>query len=198
MKVLLNDNIENLGNLGDIVDVKPGYARNYLIPRKLGLAPTKHNMEVMEYKKIKAMKQLEIDKLSAMERKEKIETLTITIHKKAGESDTLFGSVTTMELQSKLEELGVNIERKKIHLDEPIKKLGNHVCKLKLIADIEAEVKIQVLREGGDIDETTETEEAHQETTTDDDAAAETQQEETHDYYDETDDETETQEEYQE
>jgi len=164
MKVLLNDNIENLGILGDIVEVKPGYARNYLIPRKLAIAPTKHNLEVMEYKKIKAHKQLELDKLTAIERKQKIETLTITIHKKAGESDTLFGSVTTMELQSKLAELGVEIERKKIHLDEPIKTLGNHICKLKLIADIEAVVKIEVLREGGEIDETAKTKEAEPET----------------------------------
>jgi len=150
MKILLNETIEGLGRLGEIVEVKPGYARNYLLPRKLGLHPTKHNLDVMKYKKIKADKQLELDKLDAMEQKGKIEGLIISIEKKAGDSDTLFGSVTTMELQAKLEELGVTVERKKIHLDEPIKKLGSHTIKIKLIEDIEAYVKVEVLREGGE------------------------------------------------
>lgn len=147
MKIMLNEDIEHLGRLGDLVEVKPGYARNYLFPRELALQPTKHNMEMMKYKKIKAQKRLELEKLSALEQKQKLEELTLTIEKKAGESDTLFGSVTTMEIQQKLEELGTHIERKKLHLDEPIKKLGHHVCKVKLIEDVEAELKIEVARE---------------------------------------------------
>ena len=153
MKILLNETIEGLGRLGDIVEVKAGYARNYLLPRKKALHPTKHNLEVMKYKKVKAEKQLELDKLDAMERKTKIETLSISIEKKAGDSDTLFGSVTTKELQAKLEELGVTVERKKIHLDEPIKKLGIHTIKIKLVEEIEAEVKVEVLREGGELED---------------------------------------------
>jgi len=148
MKVILNADIEQLGQLGDIVDVKPGYARNYLIPKKLALEPNKHNLEVMKFRKLKAQKQLELDKLSAREQKQKIEELRLTIEKKAGESDTLFGSVTPMEIQQKLEEMGVTIDRKKFHLDEPIKKLGHHVCKVKLIEDIEAELRIDVVKEG--------------------------------------------------
>lgn len=147
MKIILNENIEHLGRLGDLVEVKPGYARNYLFPRGLALQPTKHNMEMMKYKKIKVQKKLELEKLSALEQKQKLEELTLTIEKKAGESDTLFGSVTTIEIQQKLEELGTHIDRKKLHLDEPIKKLGQHVCKVKLIEDVEAELKIEVVRE---------------------------------------------------
>jgi len=148
MKVLLNENIESLGRLGDLVDVKAGYARNYLFPKGLALTPNKHNMEIMKFKKIKAQKQLELEKLSAMELKAKIEEITLIIEKKAGETDTLFGSVTAMEIESKLAEMGVEIERKKFHLPEPIKKLGNYVCKIKLVEDIEADLKIEVHREG--------------------------------------------------
>jgi large subunit ribosomal protein L9 len=147
MKIILNEDIEHLGRLGDLVEVKPGYARNYLFPRGLALKPTNHNLEMMKYKKIKTQKKLELEKLSALEQKQKLEELTLTIAKKAGESDTLFGSVTTIEIQEKLEELGTHIDRKKIHLDEPIKKLGSHVCKVKLIEDVEAEVKIEVVKE---------------------------------------------------
>jgi len=150
MKVILNENIEQLGRLGDIVEVKPGYARNYLLPKKLALEPNKHNLEVMKFRKLKAQKQLELEKLSAMEQKQKIEDLQLTIEKKAGESDTLFGSVTPMEIQQELEEMGITIDRKKFHLDEPIKKLGHHVCKIKLVEDIEAELRIDVVKEGGE------------------------------------------------
>jgi len=147
MKIILNEDIEHLGRLGDLVEVKPGYARNYLLPRGLALKPTNHNLEMMKYKKIKVQKKLELEKLSALEQKQKLEELTLTIAKKAGESDTLFGSVTTIEIQQKLEELGTHIDRKKIHLDEPIKKLGHHLCKVKLIEEIEAEIKIEVVKE---------------------------------------------------
>ncbi|MGD2084690.1 MAG: 50S ribosomal protein L9 [Candidatus Aminicenantes bacterium] len=147
MKIILNENVEHLGRLGDIVEVKPGYARNYLFPRGLALQPNRHNQEMMKYKKIKAQKKLELEKLSALEQKQKLEELTLTIEKKAGESETLFGSVTTMEIQQKLEELGTHIDRKKLHLDEPIKKLGHHVCKVKLIEDVEAELQIEVVKE---------------------------------------------------
>jgi large subunit ribosomal protein L9 len=155
MRVILNESIEKLGKLGDVVEVKPGYARNYLFPRGLALEPTKHNLEVMKHKKIKAEKQLELEKLSAMEQKKKLEELILTIKKKAGESEQLFGSVTAMEIEGQLAEMGINIERKKLHLEEPIKKLGSYICKIKLIEDIEADLKIEVVREG---EEETETE----------------------------------------
>jgi len=147
MKIILNENVENLGRLGDIVDVKKGFARNFLLPKNLAVLATDHNIEVMKFKKVKAQKKLELEKLSATDQKQKLEQLKLVISKKAGESDTLFGSVTTSEIQAKLEEAGISIDRKKIHLEEPIKKLGLHVCKIKLIEDIEAEVKIEVVKD---------------------------------------------------
>jgi large subunit ribosomal protein L9 len=148
MRVILNADIEKLGKLGDIVEVKPGYARNYLFPRELALKPTKHNLDLLEVKKKKVQKKLEIEKLSALEQKQKIEEITLTIEKKAGEKDTLFGSVTTSEIEKMLEEMGVTIERRKLHLEEPIKRLGSYSCKVKLFEDIEAEFKIEVVKEG--------------------------------------------------
>jgi large subunit ribosomal protein L9 len=119
----------------------------------LALKPTGHNLEMIKYKKIKTQKRLELEKLSALEQKQKLEELTLTIEKKAGESDTLFGSVTTIDIQEKLAELGTQIDRKKIHLDEPIKKLGHHLGKVKLIEDIEAEIKIEVVRQNEETEE---------------------------------------------
>ena len=147
MRVILNENIENLGKLGALVEVNPGYARNYLFPKELALKPTKHNIEVMKHRKIKAEKQLELEKLSAMEQKKKLEELTLYIEKKAGENEQLFGSVTPMEIEGKLAEAGITIERKKFHLEEPIKKLGSYICKMKLVEDIEADLKIEVVKE---------------------------------------------------
>ena len=131
MKVLLNSNIDTLGKVGDQVEVKPGYARNYLFPNNFAVEVTKHNLEVLTIKRQKLDKQLEIEKLSAEEQKVKLEAIKIEIQKKSGENDVLFGSVTTQEIEKKLSELGVTIERKKIHLEEPIKKLGNFTCKIK-------------------------------------------------------------------
>lgn len=163
MKVLLNANIEKLGRLGDLVEVKPGFARNYLLPRGLAVEPNKHNLEVMKYKKIKAQKQLELEKLSAMEQKAKLEELKLVIEKKAGETDTLFGSVTAMEIEKKLAEMGIEIERKKFQLDEPIKKLGSYVCKIRLVEDVVADLKVEVVAEGGE-EEDVKKEEAAEET----------------------------------
>ena len=148
MKVILNTDIEKVGEVGDIVEVKPGYARNYLFPRKMALEITKNNLYMMNAKKKKIQKKMEIEKLSAEELKQKLEEVTITIEKKAGENDVLFGSVTVMDIESKLDEMGVKIDRKKFHLEEQIKRLGNYSCTIKLFKDVEAELKIEVIGEG--------------------------------------------------
>ncbi|MCK4942084.1 MAG: 50S ribosomal protein L9 [Candidatus Aminicenantes bacterium] len=148
MKVILNSDLEGKGELGDIVEVKPGYARNYLLPKQLALRVTKHNLEVMKARRKKVEKKLEIERLSATEQKQKIEELTLTIEKKAGENDVLFGSVTTSDIENKLEELGITLDRKKLHLDEQIKRLGHYTCKIKLMKGGDADLKIQVIAEG--------------------------------------------------
>ena len=148
MKVILTADVEKVGNLGDIIEVKKGFARNFLMPRKYAVEVTAHNVTLMENKKKKHQKQLEIEKLSAVEQKQKLEGFSITIKKKAGENDVLFGSVTTSELEKELKAMGISVEKKKLHLSEPIKRLGNYTLKIKLFKDVEAEMKIAVLKDG--------------------------------------------------
>jgi large subunit ribosomal protein L9 len=148
MKVILTADVEKVGNLGDVIEVKKGFARNFLLPRKYAVEVTAHNVTLMENKKKKHQKQLEIEKLSAVEQKQKLEAVSITIKKKAGENDVLFGSVTTSELEKELKAMGISVEKKKLHLDEPIKRLGNYTLKIKLFKDVEAEMKIAVLKDG--------------------------------------------------
>jgi large subunit ribosomal protein L9 len=153
MKVILTADVEKVGNLGDIIEVKKGFARNFLLPRKYAAEVTAHNVTLMENKKKKHLKQLEIEKLSAVEQKQKLDAISITIKKKSGENDVLFGSVTTSELEKELKNMGINVEKKKLHLDEPIKRLGNYTLKIKLFKDVEAEIKIVVLKDGDVIPE---------------------------------------------
>ena len=147
MKVILASDVEKVGKMGDIVEVTVGFARNFLYPRNLALDVTPHHQAIMENRKKKAGKKVELEKLSAMDQKQKLEALSISLKKKAGETDVLFGSVTTAEIGEELEKLGVTIERKKIHLDEPIKRIGNYSCKIRLFKDVDAEIKIEVIRE---------------------------------------------------
>jgi large subunit ribosomal protein L9 len=148
MKVILTADVDKVGNLGDIIEVKKGFARNFLLPRKYAVEVTAHQVTLMGNKKKKHLKQLEIEKLSALEQKQKLEEISITIKKKAGENDVLFGSVTTSELEKELKAMGVSVEKKKLHLEEPIKRLGNYSLKIKLFKDVEAEIKIAVLKDG--------------------------------------------------
>ncbi|HNX98607.1 MAG TPA: 50S ribosomal protein L9 [Candidatus Aminicenantes bacterium] len=148
MKVILTSDLDRIGDLGDVLEVKSGFARNYLFPKQYAIPVTPHNLSVMESRRKKHEKKLAIERLSAEEQKKKIEALTLTFTKKSGENDVLFGSVTTTEIEEKLGEAGVTIERKRIHLAEPIKRIGQYTCVLKLFRDVEAEVKIVVDKEG--------------------------------------------------
>jgi large subunit ribosomal protein L9 len=147
VKVILTSDVEKIGSLGDVVEVKKGFARNFLLPRKLAVEVSAHNLALMEGRKKKHQKKLEMEKLSAVEQKQKLDGIAITIRKKAGENDVLFGSVTTAEIERELEAKGVSVEKKKIHLDEPIKRLGEFSAKVKLHKDVEAAIAISVLKE---------------------------------------------------
>ena len=156
MKVILNADIENLGRLGAVVEVKAGYARNYLLPKGLALKNTQENINRMVFIRKKHEEKLALEKLSADEQKKKLEALVIEITKKAGENDVLFGSVTTMEIADILEARGLAVDRKRIHLGEPIEKLGAFNCTVRLFEGVDASIPIKVLREGGEAAEKTE------------------------------------------
>jgi large subunit ribosomal protein L9 len=148
MKVILTTDVEKVGSIGEIVDVKAGFARNFLFPRKLADEVTPHTIAVMESRKKKALRKMEAEKLSAQEQKAKIDGIVIRLTKKAGENDVLFGSVTVAELEEELKALNIEVERKKIHLEEPIKRLGKFTCTIKLHRDVEASIQIEVHKEG--------------------------------------------------
>lgn len=152
MKVILNADIDNLGRLGAVVEVKAGYARNYLLPKGLALPNTKENINRMVYIRKKHEEKLALEKLGAEEQKKKLEALVLEITKKAGENDVLFGSVTTMEIADILEAKGLSVDRKRIHLSETIKKLGDFSCTVRLFEGVDALIPIKVLREGGEVE----------------------------------------------
>jgi len=144
MKVILKENLENLGHIGDIVKVAPGYARNYLIPRGYAIEATEKNAKALEHAKrqleYKRNKVLEGAKLLAA----KIEGISLAISHQAGEEGKLFGSVTKMELAELLKAQGVEIDRKKIALAEPIKHTGEYAVIVKVHPEVSATLKVVV------------------------------------------------------
>jgi large subunit ribosomal protein L9 len=144
MDIILMENVDGLGNIGDLVKVKAGYARNYLIPQKLAVVANKRNLKELEHQKRqlerKAQKVLQASEVI----KEQIEKVSCSFALRASEEGKLFGSVTSMEIESKLVEAGIEIDRKKIQLAEPIKALGDYEVPVKLPAGITATVKVTV------------------------------------------------------
>jgi len=152
MKVILKDNIENLGKKGDIVKVAPGYGRNYLLPKKLALKVTATNMKMIEMVQKSLRKGLEKEMKVYLSLIEKLNAVTLTFTRKAGEKDAIFGSVSVTDIREALVELGFDIEKKKILLDEPIRRLGNYTVPIKVFHDDRAEIKLGVAREGGPVE----------------------------------------------
>jgi len=144
MKVILKENIETLGNIGDIVKVAPGYARNYLVPKGYAIEATTRNAKALEH----AKRQMEYKKNKVLELAknllEKIEATPLNLVHQAGESDKLFGSVTNMELAEALKNCGLDIDRKKILLSEPIKTLGEYEVPVKIHPEVVAKLKVTV------------------------------------------------------
>ncbi len=144
MKVILNENIETLGHIGDIVKVAPGYARNYLLPKKLAIAATDSNAKALEHAKrqmtYKKNKTLE----SAKNLGAKLEALSIVLTHKAGEEGKLFGSVTNMDIANYLKANGFDIDRKSIILTDAIKHTGEFSATLKIHPEVTATLKVVV------------------------------------------------------
>ncbi len=147
MKVILRQNYESLGQVGEIVEVKNGYARNFLIPRKIAYAALKGNIRALEEEKktIEKKKQLEIQ--AAEKLGGELEKVSITIPVQVGEEDKIFGSVTTQMIADALKEKGYDIDRRKIEIEEPIKSLGIYGISIKLHQNVTTNIKVWVVRE---------------------------------------------------
>ena len=145
MKVILTENVDGLGKIGDMVKVKPGFARNYLVPRSLAVEASMRNLKELEHQKRQMARKLEKVTQESEVLKARIEKVSCVLTHRAGEEGKLFGSVTSMELEAKLREAGIEIDRKKIQLDEPIKALGSYQVPVKLPAGVVAEIKVTVV-----------------------------------------------------
>ena len=147
MEVILIRDIPSLGKTGDLVKVATGYARNYLLPKNLALTATTENLKQLDSIKKRDAKVKEKEKLSAQTLKEKIEAISITIKKHAGEEDKLFGSVTSHEIVDALLEMGIEVDKKKVVIEESIKRLGDYTVPIKLASDVAAHLKLSVVKE---------------------------------------------------
>ena len=147
MQVILVKELEGLGKIGDAVQVRDGYARNYLLPQKVAVLASADNLErVQKLKKEQvALEKKRLDEVKEIARR--ISALTVTITAKVGEEEKLFGSVTNADIEAELKKLGFDVDKRKIIIGEPIKKLGDYTVEVKLHAELTASLKVQVLSE---------------------------------------------------
>lgn len=147
MKVILLEDVEKLGKRGAIVSVKDGFGRNFLLPRKLATAATEGNLKRVEMDAKKHRVKEAKEEADAVSMKTDLEKISLSITVKAGEGDVLFGSVTSADIAGLLEKKGYTIDKRKIELDEPIKRLGSYQVPVKLFKSVSADIKVDVVKE---------------------------------------------------
>ncbi|PYX98007.1 MAG: 50S ribosomal protein L9 [Acidobacteria bacterium] len=150
MEVILKEDVEKLGHRGDIVKVAEGFGRNFLLPRKLAIEASKANKAVIEQMKAAAVRKSAKEKTGAEALAQQLNDVQLTFERKTGEKDHLFGSVTSSDVATALEAKGFKIDRRKVHLDDPLKSLGEFHVPVKLHRDVTAHIKVTVNREGGE------------------------------------------------
>ena len=151
MKLILRKVVENLGDPGDIVDVKPGFGRNYLIPQGLAYEASKGNIRRLEEEKTQADERARRDYLEAKRRAAQLDHMSLTFHARAGEDGKLFGSVTSGDIADRASEQGLDfrVERRQVVLEEPLKTLGASRVPIRLHPEVEVEIDVKVEREEG-------------------------------------------------
>jgi large subunit ribosomal protein L9 len=145
MQVILLDDVPKLGNTGDLVSVKPGYARNYLLPKRKATLASERNKRELEHQQREAGKKREKMKSGAVDMGKKLDGTIVTIGRKVGDNDKLFGSVTTQDIERGLEALHFEIDRRRILLEQPLKSLGIYRMGVKLHADVTATIEVWVV-----------------------------------------------------
>lgn len=147
MKVILKSDVKDLGEVGGVVSVKDGFARNYLIPKNLAVEANEKNIKALEHERKKILEVARKVKAGAEDLAAKISSLSVTIMAKAGEEDKLFGSVTSMDIADALKGQGFDIDKKKIVLDDPIKRLGAYTVPVKIHSSVSAQLNVVVAGE---------------------------------------------------
>ena len=144
MNVILKQDVEKLGKTGDVVKVAPGYGRNYLIPRKLAVEATPGNMKIVEMEKVSQARRDHREKESASILARDIVKLTVTVRRKAGEGGSLYGSVTAIDIADFLVTHKIDIDKRKIQLEEPIKTIGEYQVPIRLHREVTVPIKVVV------------------------------------------------------
>jgi large subunit ribosomal protein L9 len=147
-KVLLREDVDDLGARGEIVRVRAGYARNYLLPRNLAVEATAGNVKGIESERAALLKKEAKERASAEAQSQQMDSLELEFRRKAGEQGALYGSVTSMDLAEALKERGYEIDRHRIHLREPIKRLGEYTVPVRLHREVTMDLKVRVAAEG--------------------------------------------------
>jgi len=148
--ILLREDIDTLGGRGEVVKVKAGYARNYLLPRGLATLATKGNVKQIEQERAALLKKVAVEKATAVAQKEQMGDISLSFERKAGEHGTLFGSVTSMDIADALKAKGYEVDRRKIVLRDAIKETGEYTVNVKLHRDVTLAVPVTVTAEGGE------------------------------------------------
>jgi large subunit ribosomal protein L9 len=147
MEVILREDVEKLGSRGQLVKVASGYARNFLLPKRLAVPATESNKKIVEQERQAALRRDAKEVADASELAKMMSAITVTVAQKAGENDQLFGSVTAKDIADLLEKQGYTIERRKIQLHEPIKTLGEHKVPIRLHRDVIVDITANVVKE---------------------------------------------------
>lgn len=153
VQIILRSDVDNLGRVGDTVKVKPGFARNFLIPQGLAMLATPSNLKQFELERKKLESKMDAVRSEARTLAEKLSAAVVEMRVRVGEGDKLYGSVTSGMIADGLVAQGIDIDKRRIMLDAPIRALGEYAVPVKLHQDVTAEVTVQVLREGGSFEE---------------------------------------------
>jgi len=147
VKLILREDVENLGKIGEVVEVAGGYGRNYLLPRGLAVKASTKNLKEQEHQKKLIQARMDRQKKDAQEMAGSLGSVSCTIARKTGEDEKLYGSVTSRDIEEALREEGVSIDRKRILLEEPLKKLGVYTVPVKLHAEVTGNIKVWVVKD---------------------------------------------------
>lgn len=146
MKIILKEDVKKLGSVGDLVTVKDGYGRNYLIPKKKAVLATKSALNELELMKLRAAHQAELTVQEAKELAQKIESTSLTVSVKTGENNKIFGTVTNIQIASALAEKGIQVDRKNIAIDNDVKLLGEYTATVNILGDLKPKAKFWVVK----------------------------------------------------
>ena len=147
MKIILKEDYENLGKVGEVIEVKAGFARNYLIPKQVALQATPQNLRVIEQEKARDKIKLSKDKRDAELLAKQLKEVSLTANVQVGEEDKIFGAVTSQNISELLSSKGFEIDKRKIQLEDPLKALGVFEVPIKLHTEVEAKIKVWVVKE---------------------------------------------------